>query len=117
MTRYIAHTQEELSILRQPAKAHLVLLYEGRPYHSFPLHNTLYIGRAANNNLVVRDKKVSRQHCALIPTNNTFLISDRESTNGTYVNGVAIGQPTRLHENDIIRIGDITLRFTLTSIV
>ncbi len=113
MVRYIEEDEEKLLTLQDlPPSAYLVLLIEGRNSHTFPLRGEIYLGREKNNGIVVADRKVSRRHVALKPIDDTFIVIDQGSANGTYVNGMLIGQPTRLRHQDKIRIGDATFLFT-----
>ncbi len=112
MVRYIADTEEELLAAQTPPAAYLVLWYEGQAYQSFPLRESLAIGRGHDNTMVLTDHKVSRHHCQLTQVDDAFIISDLGSQNGTLVNDVAIGQPTRLKINDVIQIGEVKFLFT-----
>jgi len=68
------------------------------------------IGRRPDNDIVVSDLGVSKQHAELrrSPT-GTFTIIDLGSHNGTYLNGSRVNQ-AELSEGDIIAIGHATLR-------
>jgi len=111
--RYIAENEDESLTVQAPLPtAYLSLLKEGRVSHYFPLRGEVAMGREKDNTIVVADKKVSRHHALLTPISDTFVIHDQGSANGTYVNGVQIGQPTRLHQNDKITLGDSTFLFT-----
>jgi pSer/pThr/pTyr-binding forkhead associated (FHA) protein len=44
------------------------------------------IGRDPTNDIVLDDITVSRQHCDIELTNGDLILTDRGSTNGTYVN-------------------------------
>ncbi|MFQ5613843.1 MAG: FHA domain-containing protein [Anaerolineae bacterium] len=77
----------------------------------FPLHGEVNLGRDRSNVMVFLDKKVSRHHAKLIPIDETYIITDLGSSNGTFVNGIRIGQPVRLYTGDAIRIGDTELKF------
>ena len=113
MIRYIAESDEESQTIQEPLPmAYLTLIAGGRMSHSFPLRGEVQLGREKGNAIVVADQKVSRHHASLTPIDNTFIISDRGSANGTYVNGVLIAQPTRLKDNDRISVGDTTFLFT-----
>ena len=113
MVRYISEDEEEFLTIQEPAPtAHLALLVEGRISHSFPLRGEVKLGREKDNTIVVADQKVSRHHALLNPIDDTYIIHDQGSANGTYVNGVQIGQPTRLHNNDKIGLGDNVFLFT-----
>jgi hypothetical protein len=113
LVRYISEDPEDfLTIQEPPPTAHLALLVEGRVSHSFPLRGQVQLGREKDNTIVVADQKVSRHHAVLEPTDDTYVIRDQGSANGTFVNSVRIGQPTRLHHNDKVRLGDTTFLFT-----
>jgi pSer/pThr/pTyr-binding forkhead associated (FHA) protein len=57
---------------------------------------------------------VSRIHAKLHhnPTSKALLITDLNSTNGTYVNErrLSADTPTRLRDGDMVRLGDLILR-------
>ena len=92
LVRYIAENEEDYKTLQEPpATAYLVLLVGGRASHAFPLRGELKLGRDKDNAVVVADQKVSRHHATLTPIDNTFIITDQGSANGTYLNGVQIG--------------------------
>ncbi len=113
MVRYIADSEEDLKTLQEPPPtAYLTLMVKGRLSHTFPLRGELQLGREKGNAIVVADQKVSRHHASMIPIDDTFILSDLGSANGTYINGVSIAQPTRLKNNDQIGIGDTTFLFT-----
>jgi predicted component of type VI protein secretion system len=75
------------------------------------LHGEVQLGRGKSNSVVVDDPKASRHHARVTPVGDYFVISDLGSTNGTYVNGFLITQPTPLKNKDSIRIGNTTFRF------
>jgi pSer/pThr/pTyr-binding forkhead associated (FHA) protein len=65
--------------------------------------NTL--GRSADNDVVVEDLYISRRHCAiLVHHDNTCVLQDVASKNGTFINGARISGPTPLKAGDEIRI-------------
>ena len=114
MVRYIAGNGDDSSTLHEPApKAYLVLLVNGRVSHSFPLRGETHLGRDRSNNLVVSDQKVSRHHASLTLVDDIYIINDRGSANGTYLNGVLITQPIRLKDKDHIKMGDTHFFFTV----
>ncbi|MBE7549854.1 MAG: FHA domain-containing protein [Anaerolineales bacterium] len=114
MVRYIAESEEDFKTLQEPpAAAYLVLLVGGRPSHAFPLRGEIRLGRDKDNAVVVADQKVSRHHATLAPIDNTFILTDQGSANGTFLNGVQIAQPTRLKHHDRLTLGDTTFLFTI----
>lgn len=68
----------------------------------------LTIGRAADNDLVLPDGRVSRHHARLIGRRGTLVYVDLGSTNGSRVNGVTVGELV-LGEGDRIELGDSRL--------
>lgn len=72
----------------------------------FPLGDRVRLGRAEGNDIRLADKRVSRHHAMLERVGHGYLITDQGSSNGTYVNGVRINQPTALYSGDTIKIGD-----------
>ena len=68
------------------------------------------IGRATGADFIVDAALVSRVHCRLTALPDGQLeLRDLESTNGTYVNGIRIGQPLRLVSGDRLQVGRVEL--------
>ncbi len=72
----------------------------------------LTIGRGAHNDLVVDGNLVSRQHAVVVRQQGQYTLYDRESTNGTWVNGRRVAQHP-LQPGDQIQIGPAVLLFQL----
>jgi ABC transport system ATP-binding/permease protein len=75
----------------------------------------LRIGRAPDNDIVVSDLSVSRNHAELRRTANAYQIVDLGSHNGTFVNGQQVGSAP-LAEGDIVGIGPSTFRLSGTEL-
>ncbi len=58
------------------------------------------------------DHSISRKHAELRKENGRWIIEDFHSSNGTYVNGGRIHQPTPLKHGDQIRLGSTLLVFS-----
>jgi pSer/pThr/pTyr-binding forkhead associated (FHA) protein len=77
----------------------------------------LTLGRTANNDVVIRDRSVSRFHAFIKKDEEGRLrIQDAESTNGTRVNGNPVpnqgdGPPIALSPGDDVRLGHVELTF------
>ncbi|HMQ32996.1 MAG TPA: FHA domain-containing protein [Chloroflexaceae bacterium] len=71
------------------------------------------IGRSVQCDVVVRVSHVSRRHARIERRSDSFVLSDLESVNGTYVNGQRLLSPHRLRNDDQIGLGYPTalLRF------
>jgi ABC transport system ATP-binding/permease protein len=73
---------------------------------------SMKIGRRPDNDIVVSDLGVSKQHAELrLSPTGRYQIIDLGSHNGTFVNGARVNQ-AELNENDIIAIGHATFRLT-----
>ena len=64
------------------------------------------VGRAKDNDIVLSDSSVSRNHCEFSydSEGNVFLF-DKNSTNGTFVNGHKIKGYVKLELNDVVVVG------------
>lgn len=94
--------------------AYLVVQDETKKRYSIT-RTTWRIGRGKDNEMILDDSSVSRRHAEIHrDKGDRFMIYDLGSLNGVYVNNNKISSH-RLHEGDIIEIGDINLRFTLLS--
>ncbi|MFC4332468.1 FHA domain-containing protein [Streptomyces andamanensis] len=82
-------------------------------FHQFSLGRVMRIGRALENDLVVSDLQVSRNHAEFHATpDGRMEIRDLGSHNGTYVNGQPItkGGSATLGPTDIVGVGHSTFR-------
>ncbi len=74
---------------------------------------TFFIGRARENDLMLASDSLSRFHAQISRQEGTFVVQDRGSLNGVYVNGSRIGGEKRLQDGDILGFGDIHVRFCM----
>ena len=67
----------------------------------------MMIGRMVTSDIVINDTAASRRHAEIYFDSMTemFGINDLKSSNGTYVNRQKISGFYRLHDGDVIRIG------------
>lgn len=80
----------------------------------FEIHTTPFkIGRLPDNDILLPDISVSREHCVIFEEGNEYYIRDLESTNGTFLNTVRIVNPAKLKDGDVIEIGEYTCIFKL----
>jgi pilus assembly protein CpaF len=68
------------------------------------------IGRVQGNDLVLPKGNVSKRHCRIMVQGSRFSVEDLKSTNGTYINGRKIGEPTAITGADKIYVGDFVLK-------
>lgn len=74
--------------------------------------DTLSLGREASNGVQVNDLSVSRRHCLISRQGGQYSVSDLDSFNGTFVNGVPVKEHVLAH-GDQIAIGDILFLFSV----
>jgi pilus assembly protein CpaF len=68
------------------------------------------IGRVQGNDLVLPKGNVSKRHCRIMVQGSRFSVEDLKSTNGTYINGRKIAEPTAISGVDKIYVGDFVLK-------
>ena len=74
---------------------------------SYPLTRPrIRIGRASECELILSSDLVSKAHAELMVTGSLVIVRDRKSTNGTFVNGTRITQPTIVEDGDFIEFAD-----------
>ena len=71
------------------------------------------MGRSADNDVVVEDLYVSRRHCAvLVHHDNTCVLQDVASKNGTILNGSRVSQPSAVIADDVLEVGGSVVTLT-----
>jgi len=70
------------------------------------------VGRVRGNDIVLPKGNVSKHHCRLFLRGGELLVEDLRSTNGTYINGRKIAEPTPVSASDKIFVGDFIIRVT-----
>src|SRR5215813_7994894 len=70
------------------------------------------IGRESVNTISLRHASVSRRHCVIRKFGDEFKLTDLDSYNGTFVNGIPVKEKTLAHA-DQVRVGNISLLFLL----
>jgi pSer/pThr/pTyr-binding forkhead associated (FHA) protein len=73
------------------------------------------IGRSQDCHLCAGSSAVSRQHCAIIRTDNRVSVKDLGSRNGTLVNGNKITGETELASGDEVSVGPLKFLVTITA--
>lgn len=67
------------------------------------------VGRVPPADIVLSDPSVSREHCIVGLANDELLVSDLNSTNGTFIDGVRIGRAAVLPVASILRCGKVSM--------
>ncbi|MDY0013571.1 MAG: FHA domain-containing protein [Rhodocyclaceae bacterium] len=93
----------------------LILSMDGLVLKEIPLvKERTTIGRKAHNDIQIDNLAISGEHAAITRILDDAFLEDRNSTNGTYVNG----QPVKKHvlkHNDLIELGKYRLKFIADS--
>jgi DNA-binding response OmpR family regulator len=69
------------------------------------------LGRDVENEIVLVTKRASREHALLLREGRRTSIEDKNSTNGTYLNGERLQGKISLRDGDKIGIGEVTFVF------
>jgi len=72
--------------------------------------DTVNIGRARGNDIVLPRPNISKRHARIMVTEGEMYVIDLKSTNGTYVNGERIGAPVHVGAEDRVFMGDFMLK-------
>lgn len=76
------------------------------------LQGEVLIGREIECDIQIRSIQVSRYHAKIIVAANALFVEDLQSSNGTFVNGVAIKRRTEIGLGDQVAFDDVVFRVT-----
>ncbi|HET7316750.1 MAG TPA: TIR domain-containing protein [Sphingomicrobium sp.] len=71
------------------------------------------MGRTAPADVVLSHKSISREHCMIGLANDELIVTDLNSTNGTYIDGSRITRTTILPIGSVVRLGQVSLRHSV----
>lgn len=79
----------------------------------YVIEGDISLGRSSRNDVVIKDKFVSKNHLLIREKNQRYYLEDLGSANGTFLNGVKIdpNEPIELQNNDKIGVGFIQFIF------
>jgi predicted component of type VI protein secretion system len=84
---------------------------QGQPgVHILASERTL-IGRSAASDVRLNDPLVSSSHAVITRVGDTYELEDKDSTNGTTLNGAPLRKATRLREDSVIGVGSSWVLF------
>ena len=84
----------------------LVITSGAKEGMELPLTNQpITIGRSSESGLVIRDDYTSTHHARLMLLNDSWVVQDLDSTNGTFLDGVRVVVPTQVPLNTPVKIG------------
>lgn len=98
---------------RTPQPQALEIISGQRAGTTIPLDGRIVVGRGGDSTVPIDDDYASTQHAAFSQgVDGVWFVEDLLSTNGTYVNGQHIEEPTRLEVGDEVRIGRTVMTVT-----
>ena len=78
---------------------------------TFPLLPLTSLGRSPTNSIIIEDSFASSEHAVVALRHGQWWLEDRNSRNGTLLNGIQVTEPVIITHGDIIGIGTMYLRF------
>ncbi|MDH5446486.1 MAG: AAA family ATPase [Gammaproteobacteria bacterium] len=89
----------------------LVVSKDGSEIGKFSLNKEYFsIGRRADNDFLIDNKKASRYHAQIVTNNGDSYLRDLDSTNGTYI-GSDLVETHHLSDGEIFTIADISFQY------
>jgi len=98
----VAHSAPRLVVERAPGH---------EPGMIYDLDEDIVLGRGDHAEIRLQDPFASARHARIYAQGNIMVITDLESTNGTYLNEELLQTPRPLHPGDRVRIGDSEFAF------
>ena len=77
---------------------------------SIVVRGPVIVGRSPGADIVIGAGYVSARHARFSLMGQNLFVEDLGSTNGTAVNGQMIAAPTALKNNDVVTVGDVSIR-------
>lgn len=105
-----------LSFVTTNEKAYIELIndLEEIPYlikEYYLLNRELDLGRGINNDIIIPDAYVSKQHLKIVKRDKKYYVMDLNSANGTYLNEKEVLRDGELKDGDIIRVHNVEFKF------
>lgn len=79
----------------------------------YVLKEEITIGRGTQNDIVLKDPYVSKEHAKVVEDEGKYFLEDLDSANGTYLNNEKVLDVTILKNGDRIKLGQIEFLFVL----
>ena len=80
---------------------------------SYPLLPLTSLGRSPTNTIPITNDYASGEHALVALRSGQWWLEDRQSRNGTLINGMPIRQPVIITDGDIIGVGSVSFRLEL----
>jgi FHA domain len=79
---------------------------------TYPLRPLTSMGRSPTNSIIISDNFASSEHALISLKEGRWWLEDRNSRNGTILNGEPIQSPIIVTDGDIVSIGNTHLKLT-----
>lgn len=90
----------------------LIFLRNGQYIGSKELPNKkIRIGREQRNDVVIKDRTVSRKQCLIVKENDIFILKNYSRANKTRLNGKIVNNSKEIKYGDVVGIGNIAFTF------
>ena len=98
------------------AMLYLIVAHGPNVGRCYPLANgEVTFGRQPGNTITLADDLVSRNHARIVAERGQAILSDLDSTNGTYLNGELLTTPHPLRPGDRVQVGGVAFQVSSTS--
>jgi hypothetical protein len=109
----LGNIQHNVEHLGGEEPAHILVPTDGESGIVHLLGERTTIGSTPDNDVQIDAKYISRRHAVARRDGANTVIEDRNSTNGTYVNGQRVNRHT-LKDGDLVTLGKTEFRFSVT---
>jgi hypothetical protein len=98
---------------RQRGRLVVVRSPDGAAGVSYPLLPLTSLGRSPTNTIVLIDTFCSQEHALVTWRGGQWWLEDRNSSNGTLLNGEVVSEPVVVSTGDVITVGRVELKVEL----
>lgn len=90
-------------------RAWLVEIYNNQ--RTYELKQQTSIGRDVENDIILPQLTISRFHASIVYRDGQYLLIDQGANATTLLNNYRVRHHAILHNNDVITLGDVYLKF------
>ena len=98
---------------RQRGRLVVIRSPDGVAGTSYPLLPLTSLGRSLTNTIVLLDTFCSQEHALVTWRGGQWWLEDRNSSNGTLLNGEPVTEPVVVSSGDVITVGRVELKVEL----
>ena len=74
-----------------------------------PHNGAVTVGRRSTNNVIIKNRYVSGEHCVIKRENGVFYVENKSETNGTFVNSIKVTK-SKIVTGDVVHIFNYSIR-------